>query len=214
MTFTATVCASDNGPVRRLRATRDRAWMQAAFRPDERKFDAMLAVVVDSTARVSVPSPTMTAPLQDALRDAESDLQTAQSESDPHRQGQYARSAADAAAEVSLDTGASTEDRERAQTILSSSQALIPGSLIRAAHAELTAARGETDPHRRRELARAAVAKARDAVGRREITDDERAEARQVIGGGRLIVNTVVETAMRQRAAERGHEHEPPGIAI
>ena len=174
----------------------------------------MLALVVDSSPRVSVPSPTMTAPLPDALRDAESDLRTAQSESDPHRQGQYARSAADAAAEVSLDTGASTADRERAQTILHSSQALIPGSLIRAAHAELTAARGETDPHRRREMARAAVAKAREAVDRREVTDDERAQARQVIGGGRSIVNTVVETAMRQRAAERGHQHESEGIAI
>src|SRR4051794_29590757 len=120
----------------------------------------MLAVVVDSQGRASVTSPTMTAPLPDALRDAERDLQTAQSESDAHRQGQYARAAADAAAEVALDPDASAQDRERAQAALRAAQALIPGTLIRSAHAELAEARSETDPHRRRELARSAVAKA------------------------------------------------------
>jgi hypothetical protein len=178
----------------------------------------MLAVVVDSPARPSVASPTMTAPLpdalRDALRDAERDLQTAQSETNPHRQGQYARSAADAAAEVTLDPDASAQDRDRAQATLRAAQALIPGSLIRSAHADLAEARGETDPHRRREMARSAVAKAREAVDRNEVTDDERAQARQVIGGGRLLDNTVVETAIRQRAAERSHQHEPEGIAI
>jgi hypothetical protein len=69
---------------------------------------------------------------------------------------------------------------------LSSSLALIPGSLVREAQAALTAARGEADPHRRRELTRSAVAKSREAVGRREVTDEVRAEARQLSGGGRL----------------------------
>ncbi len=113
-----------------------------------------------------------------------------------------------------MDAGASAADRERAQTILRKSLALIPRSLIRQAQTALTAARGETDPERRRELARAAVVKARDAVGRREITDDERAQARQLIGSGRLIVNTIVETAMRQRSTEHGREHQPSGIAM
>ena len=174
----------------------------------------MLAVVVDSQGRASVASPTMTAPLPDALRDAERDLQTAQSESDAHRQGQYARAAADAAAEVALDPDASAQDRERAQAALRAAQALIPGTLIRSASAELAEARSETDPHRRRELARSAVAKAREAVERNEVTDDERAEARHVIGGGRLLANTAVESAVRQRAAERSHGREPEGIAI
>ncbi len=174
--------------------------MQATSHTRHEKSVAKLAVVVDVMGRVSVASEPMTAPLPDALRNAESDFLTAQSESEPHRQGQYARSAADAAAEVSLDASASAQDRERAQTILRSAQSLIPGSLVRTARAKLTEARGETDPHRRRELARTAVAKAQEAVDRREVTDDERAEAREVIGGGRLIVNTVLESAMRQRA--------------
>jgi hypothetical protein len=156
----------------------------------------------------------MTAPLPGILQDAESDLQTAQSESDPHRQGQDARAAADAAAEVAMNEGASAQDRERALAIMRSSLTLIPGSLLREAQNMLTAARGEADPQRRRELARSALAKAREAVGRREVTDEERAQARQVIGGGRMIVNTIVETAIRQHAAERERGHETPSIAL
>jgi hypothetical protein len=156
----------------------------------------------------------MTAPRPAARENAESDWQTEQSESDPHRQGQYAWAAADAAAEVSMDAGASAADRERAQAILRSSLALIPGSLIRQAQTALTASRGETHPERQHELARAAAAMAGEAVGRREVTDDERAQARQLISGARLIVNTIAETAMRQRSTARGHEHQPPGIAI
>ena len=155
----------------------------------------------------------MTAPLPGLLQDAESDLQTAQSESDPHRQGQYARAAADAAAEVAMNAGASAEDRERALVIMRSSLTLIPGSLLGEAQSMLTAARGEADPQRRRELARSALAKGREALRHREVTDEERAQGRQVIGGARMIVNTIVETAMRQQAADREHEHHTPSIA-
>jgi hypothetical protein len=73
-------------------------------------------------------------------------LQTAQLESDPHRQGQYARAAADTAAEVAMNDGASAEDRERALAIMRSSLTLIPGSLLGEAQSMLTAARGEADP--------------------------------------------------------------------
>jgi hypothetical protein len=155
----------------------------------------------------------MTAPLPGILHDAERDLQTAQSESDPHRQGQYARAAADAAAEVAMNDGASAQDRERALAIMRSSLTLIPGSLLREAQNMLTAARGEADPQRRRELARSALVKGREAVGR-EVTDQERAQGRQVIGGARMIVNTIVETAIRQQAAEREREHQTPSIAL
>ncbi len=78
----------------------------------------------------------------------------------------------------------------------------------------LTAARSETDPHKRRELARSALSKARDAAGRREVTDEERAQARQVIGSGRMISSTIVEAAMRQRTMEREQERETPGLAM
>jgi hypothetical protein len=116
----------------------------------------------------------MTAPLPRILQDAESDLQTAQSESDPHRLGQYARAAADAAAEVAMNDGASAQDRERALVIMRSSLAL----------------------------------------GHRGVTDEERAQGRQVIGGARMIVNTIVETAMRQQAADREREHHTPSISL
>lgn len=156
----------------------------------------------------------MTAPLSGMLQDAESDLQTAQSESDPHRQGQYARAAADAAAEVAMNEATSAQDRERALAIMRSSQTLIPGSLLAQAQSMLTAARGEADPQRRRELARSALAMGRDALGQREVTDEERAQGRQVIGGARMIANTIVEPAIRQQAADREHEHQTPGIAL
>ena len=156
----------------------------------------------------------MTAPLPGILQDAESDLQTAQSESDPHRLGQYARAAADAAAEVAMNDGASAQDRERALVIMRSSLALIPGSLLGEAQRMLAAARGEADPQRRRELARSALAKGREALGHRGVTDEERAQGRQVIGGARMIVNTIVETAMRQQAADREREHHTPSISL
>jgi hypothetical protein len=156
----------------------------------------------------------MTAPLPGILQDAVSDLQTAQSESDPHRQGQYARAAADAAAEVAMNDGASAQGRERALAIMRSSLTLIPGSLLGEAQSMLTAARDEADPHRRRELARSALAKGREALRHREVTDEERAQGRQVIGGARMIVNTIVETAMRQQAADRQHGHQTPSIAL
>lgn len=150
----------------------------------------------------------------DALADAESDLRTAQSEADPRRQGQYARSAADAAAEVSLDAGASAEERERAQAIVQSALTLIPGSLLREAQSMLTAARSETDLHRRRELASSALAKAREAVRRREATDEERAQARQLMGSGRMISNTIMEASMRQQTMQPDRKHENPGVAL
>jgi hypothetical protein len=156
----------------------------------------------------------MTARSPGLLQDAERDLQTAQSESDPHRQGQYARSAADSAAEAAMNAGASAEDRERALEIMRSSLTLIPGSLLGEAQSMLTAARAETDPHRRRELARSALAKGREALRHREVTDQERAQGRQVIGGARMVVNTIVETTMRQQAADREHEHQTPGIGL
>lgn len=156
----------------------------------------------------------MTAPVPGSLQDAESDLWTAQLESDPHRQGQYARSAADTAAEVAMDAKASPQDREDAGKILQSSLTVVAWSLLQEAQKALADARGETDPQRRRELARSAVAKAREAVGHRESTEEARAQARKIIGHGRMIGNTIVETAMRQRSAEREQEHEPPGIAI
>jgi hypothetical protein len=148
------------------------------------------------------------------LQDAESDLQTAQLEADPYRQGQYARAAADAAAEVAMRDDVNAADRARALAVMRSSLALIPKSLLGEAHHALAAARSESDPQRRRELAKSALAKAREAVTHPEVTDDERAQARQVIGGGRMIANTIVETAMRQRAAERVQEQQAPSIAL
>jgi hypothetical protein len=156
----------------------------------------------------------MTAPMPGALQAAESDLQTAQLETDPHRRGQYARSAADAAAEVAMDTSASADDRVRAVSILRSSKALLPGILLREADDMLSAARAETDPHQRRTLARSALAKARNAVGHRDVTDEERAHARQVIGAGRMVVNTILETSMRRHGTEQEREPEPPSIGL
>lgn len=158
----------------------------------------------------------MTAPLPGALTDAENDLRTAQSEADPYRQGQYARSAADAAAEASLDAGASAEERERAQAVLRSALTMIPGSLLREAQSMLSAARSETDPHKRRELAKSALAKAREAADRREATDEERALVRQVIGSVRMVANTSVEAAMRHRTTgrDREREREVPDVAL
>jgi hypothetical protein len=72
----------------------------------------------------------MTAPLPGILQDAESDLQPAQSESDPHRQGQYARCCR-CRREVAMNDDASAQDRERALAIMRSSLTLIPGSLLR-----------------------------------------------------------------------------------
>ncbi len=77
-----------------------------------------MALVVDLDAFSSVPSVHMTAPLSGALADAENDLRTAQSETDPHRQGQYARSAADSAAEVAVDSNTSEADRARAVEVM------------------------------------------------------------------------------------------------
>jgi hypothetical protein len=162
----------------------------------------------------------MTAPLPGALNAAESDLQTAQSEVEPYRQGQYARSALDldAAAEVAWDRDASAEDRDRAVAIMRSALELTPkpdpGSLLREAQTMLTEARGEADPHRRRELAGSALAKARAAMRHRDVDAQERAQARQVIGAGRMIANTVVEAAIRQHSADREREHESPGISL
>ena len=78
----------------------------------------------------------------------------------------------------------------------------------------MTAARDEADPQRRRELARSALAKGREALRHREVADEERAQGRQLIGGARMIVNATVETAMRQQAADREHEHQTPSIAL
>jgi hypothetical protein len=46
------------------------------------------------------------------------------------------------------------------------------------------------------------------------VTDEERAQGRQLIGGARMVVNTIGETAMRQQAADREHEHQTPSIAL
>lgn len=125
-----------------------------------------------------------------------------------------ARGFADTAAEVAMNDGASAQDRERVQAILRSSLTLIPGSLLGEAQSMLAAARSETDPQRRRELAWSALAGGRGALGRREATDQERAQGRQIIGGARMIVNTIVETAIRHQAADREHEHQTPGLAL
>jgi hypothetical protein len=156
----------------------------------------------------------MTAPMPGVLQTAETDLRTAQSEVDPYRQGQYARSAADAAAEVAMDDSASAEERERAVSIVRASRALLPGSLVREAHELISAARAATDPHQRRALARSALAKAREAARHCEVTDDERAQARQVIGTGRMIVNTVLETSMRRQITKQERDPDTPSLAL
>jgi hypothetical protein len=154
----------------------------------------------------------MTSPGPASLQDAESDLQTAQSVSDSHRQGQYARSAADTAAEAALDNATSSADRERAVAVMQEALTLAARSLLREAQSTLSDARGNTDPQRRRELARSAVSKARQVARHRDVTDEERAAARQVIGHGRMLATTVSSTVKRQQRIER--ERDEPGIAI
>jgi hypothetical protein len=154
----------------------------------------------------------MTAPMSGALADAENDLRTAQSEVDPHRQGQYARSAADSAAEVAVDGNTSDADRARAVEVMDAALALAGRSLLREAQSTLAGARDSTDPQQRRELARLAVSKARQVSRQRDLTDDERAEARQIIGHGRMLATSVGASVRRQQRVER--EQEQPGIAI
>lgn len=153
----------------------------------------------------------MTAPMSSSLTDAESDLRTAQSETDAHRQGQYARSAADSAAEVAVDSNTSEADRSRAVEVMDAALALA-GRSLREAQATLAAARDNPDPQQRREQARLAVSKARQVSRQRDLTDDERAEARQIIGHGRMIATSVGASVRRQQRVER--EQEQPGIAI
>ena len=153
----------------------------------------------------------MTTPGAASLQGAESDLQTALSESDPHRQGQYARSAADTAAEVAVDNATSSADRERAVALMRDALALSVRSLLREAQSTLADARGNTDPRRRRELARTAVSKARQVARHRDLSDEERAVARQVVGHGRMLATTVG-AAERQRTVER--ERDERDIAI
>ncbi|WP_232076817.1 hypothetical protein [Mycobacterium gallinarum] len=153
----------------------------------------------------------MTTPGPASLQSAESDLQIALSEADPHRQGEYARSAADTAAEVALDNAVSRADRERAVALTQEAMTLTARSLLRESRAILVEARNNTDPQRRRELARTAVSKARQATRHRDISDDERAAARQVIGYGRMLDRTVEASARRQHVEPERNE---PGIAI
>lgn len=154
----------------------------------------------------------MTAPMSGTVADAESDLRTAQSETDPHRQGQYARSAADSAAEVAVDGNTSEADRARAVEVMNAALALAGRSLLREAQSTLAGARENPDPQQRRELARLAVSKARQVSRQRDLTDDERAEARQIIGHGRMLATSVGASVRRQQRVER--EQEQPGIAI
>ena len=152
----------------------------------------------------------MTTPEPASLQGAESDLHTAQSETDPLRRGQYARSAADTAAEVAVDNATSGADRERAVAVMQEALGLATRSLLREAQSTLSDARGNPDPQRRRELARSAVSMARQVARHRDLTDDERAAARQVIGHGRMLATTVSASVERQQRVER----EQPGIAI
>lgn len=154
----------------------------------------------------------MTAPLSGALADAENDLRTAQSATDSHRQGRYARSAADSAAEVAIDGDTSDADRARAVEVMDAALALTGRSLLREAQSTLAGARDNPDPKHRREQARLAVSKARQVTRQRDFTDDERAEARQIIGHGRMLATSVTASVRRQHRVER--EPEPPGIAI
>jgi hypothetical protein len=118
----------------------------------------------------------------------------------------------------SWDRDASAEDRDRALAIMRSSLELTPkpdpDHLLRDAQNILTEARGETDPYRRRELARSALAKARAAMRHHGVGDQQRAQLRQVIGAGRMIVNAGVEAAMRQHSAQPEREHQSPGISL
>lgn len=79
----------------------------------------------------------------------------------------------------------------------------------------LAEAGSESDPRRRRALARSALAKARRALRDRDIDDSgacagARGDGRQP--DDRMIVNTVVETAVREHNAER--EREWSGISL
>lgn len=154
----------------------------------------------------------MTTPESASLQGAESDLHTARSETDPHRQGQYARSAADTAAEVAVNDETSTADRERAVTVMQDALSLAARSLLREAQSSLAEARGIAEPQRRRELARSAVTKAQQATNHRDLSDEERAAARQVIGHGRMLATPVSVSVKRQQGVER--ERDEPGIAI
>jgi hypothetical protein len=154
----------------------------------------------------------MTTPVPASLQGAEGDLHTAQSETDPHRQGQYARSAADTAAEVAVDDATTSADRERALAVMQDALALTARSLLREAQSTLADARGSTEPQRRRELARSAVSKARQVAHHWDLSDEERAAARRVIGHGRMLASTFGVSAKRQQGVER--EHDQPGIAI
>jgi hypothetical protein len=113
---------------------------------------------------------------------------------------------------VALDTATSSADRERAVAVMQEALTLAARSLLREAQSTLSDARGNTDPQRRRELARSAVSKARQVARHRDVTDEERAAARQVIGHGRMLATTVSSTVKRQQLIER--ERDEPGIAI
>jgi hypothetical protein len=56
------------------------------------------------------------------------------------------------------------------------------------------------------------VSKARQVAGQRDLTDDERTEARQIIGHGRMLATSVGASVRCQQRVER--EQEQPGIAI
>ena len=56
-----------------------------------------------------------------------------------------------------------------------------------------------------------AVSKVRHVARHRDVTDEERAAARYVIGHGRMLATTVSSSVRRQQR-ERGHDQ--PGIAI
>jgi hypothetical protein len=139
-------------------------------------------------------------------------LQTAQSESEPHRQAQYARAACDSAAEVATDIAARSADRERAVAVMHDSHTLAAQSMLREAESTLAEARDSADPQRRRELARSAVSKARHVARHREISEDERSAARQIVGHGRLLAKPVSAAGRRQERAELEQEH--PGLAL
>jgi hypothetical protein len=135
-------------------------------------------------------------------------LHTAQSQTDPHRKGQYARPAADTAADVAVHDATTSVDRERALAVMQDALTLTAPSLLREAESTLADARGSTEPRRRRELARSAVSKARQV----DLADEERATARQVIGHGRMLATTVTASVKRQQGIKR--ERDQPDIAI
>jgi hypothetical protein len=56
------------------------------------------------------------------------------------------------------------------------------------------------------------VSKAQQVARHRGITDDERTQARQAIGHGRMLTASVGASVRRQQQVER--EKEQPGIAI